>query len=548
MKVSSSTGQKHPVDVGTPFGHFRVIAYTYSGSMGMNFGRLNGRRAAHYDMGARPERSLGRYLPHAIAADWAESPTTTSHPLVELRETAGGVLSEVDISNIEQSSVMAMEANQEQKRDDERHDADEVNTPCGVRNTFCQYAFSPPASGAAAATASSQGETLSRASDPAIHATRADKIVVLHVNFVSAWRHCEENSPWTTIEQMMELMAKEHDIRVEWKRLDGILSVQAIGTNAQEVQRCLEEHNRESGVHVIGVLSMDDSNRLAVTHEIEQQSNTLKPVYDKLRDGTRKLMIVCRDEASKRLGARVCSVGIQDRLENSLPRAFFDALGPGLVLSWWNTVSSKQLVEISKFMDIQRKPILYLDGGKKLNKHAKPAPNLEFCIVHNQEESAMANLVIEQLPYGGSEQASCLPITRRNTLTENLVEEKLHSMQEGTRKVAVLLEWSDQSVETFSKYHNTLTAFDVVILCFMGYSKERDRENVAAAREIFKDCEPNVHLWWWHDPNEAMKSLEVQNIPWAHEHKKKAWLRRRGEDVIEYASGIRHLMLLLVRE
>ncbi|XP_065181396.1 uncharacterized protein LOC135812021 [Sycon ciliatum] len=331
--------------------------------MGMNFGCLNGRSAA--DIGARPERSLRQYRPHAIAADWAESPTTTSHPLVELRETAGGVLSEVDISNIVQSSTMATEANQEQKRDDKRHDADEVNTPCGARNTFCQDAFSPPASGAAAATASSQGEALNRASDLAIHATRADKIVVLHLNFVSAWRRREENSPWTSIKQMMELMAKEHDICVEWKRLEGILSVKGIATKAQEVQRCIEEHNRESGVCVIGVLSMDDSNRHALTHELEQQSNTLKPVYDKLRDGTKKLMIVCRDEASKRLGARVCSVFIQERLETSLPRTFFDAPGPGLVLSWWNAVSSKQLVEISKFMNIQPEPILYLDGQKR---------------------------------------------------------------------------------------------------------------------------------------------------------------------------------------
>eukprot|EP00117_Sycon_ciliatum_P015757 scpid85224/ scgid15480/ len=223
----------------------------------------------------------------------------------------------------------------------------------------------------------------------------ARSVLVIHANFCSYWSQSGNDESWARVQAVLEELESKCTVAVTWCRFDGIWSVQDIQRVASDVGRAIEE-NRGKHSAIYGCLSLDDSNRLAITHDISQESNTLKPVFTALKE-TQAVCIACRDEYSKVLGTRLCSLQIMDCLECSLDACFFDDSGTGLVLSWWKKVSCKQLVAIDVFLGVtgdqaEDLPLVRLPGGDSSEfcfNPSTPSGDVSACGKH-LEESVMA--------------------------------------------------------------------------------------------------------------------------------------------------------------
>ncbi|XP_065182301.1 uncharacterized protein LOC135813011 [Sycon ciliatum] len=227
----------------------------------------------------------------------------------------------------------------------------------------------------------------------------ARSVLVIHANyFCSYWSQSGNDESWARVQAVLEELESKCTVAVTWRRFDGMWSVQDIQRVASDVGRAIEE-NRGKHSAIYGCLSLDDSNRLAITHDISRQSNTLKPVFTALKE-TQAVCIACRDEYSKVLGTRLCSLQIMDCLECSLDACFFDDSGTGLVLSWWKKVSCKQLVAIDVFLGVtgdqaEDLSLVLLPGGDPCefcSNPSTPSGDVSTCGKHLDESGKAVSM------------------------------------------------------------------------------------------------------------------------------------------------------------
>eukprot|EP00117_Sycon_ciliatum_P034447 scpid66072/ scgid2816/ len=176
-------------------------------------------------------------------------------------------------------------------------------------------------------------------------------VYFLHVNFCSCWRETSDDQGWKFLKDT--LSGFDYCTDVKFKQLDGILSVQnitEIAARIEDVHKSIsEEESKQGNVIIYGMLSLDESNRYAISHTTQQQSNTLKPVYDNLKKvcNNAPIFVVCRDENSKwLLPTGLASTRIEDTL--SLQVNEHDIL-----LSWWKRPTLFQISKVATHCQVQ---------------------------------------------------------------------------------------------------------------------------------------------------------------------------------------------------
>eukprot|EP00117_Sycon_ciliatum_P046677 scpid63697/ scgid0881/ len=177
------------------------------------------------------------------------------------------------------------------------------------------------------------------------------RVRILCVNFCSDMRGAAGEK---AKELFCQALKKDGHMAVEWEQFQGTYSVQSIHETADAVMHYAKTSAAVFDTAILGMLMVDDSNRLAVTQDSSQQSNTLKPVYSALRSvstNRRLVLAVCKDEAS-RSGAitwQLHSILVRDALSVRLDDGCVDG-DQGLLMSWWKEPWAYQTYKLSRFL------------------------------------------------------------------------------------------------------------------------------------------------------------------------------------------------------
>ncbi|XP_065181351.1 uncharacterized protein LOC135811991 [Sycon ciliatum] len=177
------------------------------------------------------------------------------------------------------------------------------------------------------------------------------RVRILWVNFCSDMRGAAGEK---AKELFCQALKKDGHMAIEWEQFQGTYSVQSIYETADAVMHYAKTSAAVFDTAILGMLMVDDSNRLAVTQDSSQQSNTLKPVYSALRSVStngRFMLAVCKDEAS-RSGAstwQLHSTWVRDALSVRLDDGCLDG-DQGLLVSWWKEPLAYQAYKFSRFV------------------------------------------------------------------------------------------------------------------------------------------------------------------------------------------------------
>ncbi|XP_065181359.1 uncharacterized protein LOC135811999 isoform X1 [Sycon ciliatum] len=175
-----------------------------------------------------------------------------------------------------------------------------------------------------------------------------EKVLCLPVNLCESMKGVNGKEALENIRIVTEYIAKHHGIPLEWREpIEGIYSVQRINDVASEIQSLTVTEKER----VTSILLIDDSNRLAISLASSQQSNTLQPVYNALKELSkgRLVCIVCKDEKTKIHTVSLRSTVTFDKAGIQLGEGKQDG-EQELLLSIWTKASAAQGREVARVM------------------------------------------------------------------------------------------------------------------------------------------------------------------------------------------------------